>query len=237
MKKNFVFYCIIWSLAFPVKFLFAQNPDTFFGKNLLKNPGAESPKTTTGITGWKPMPDTNNYTFMSAHYGEIPGEWAKNCDESCGLPPDAGKSYFRLPTDAKHHEYALYQDIDLSALSPVLKTNHVSCDLMAVIAGLRCPQHGCASGILTMIYYGKDGKEIKDMDSERDNFELIQVNGNTEPMRQYDMLMSHNQVPENATRVRVVMKSKTGDCCVKANIFFDNVSLTFTKEAELGGKK
>jgi len=237
MKKSMVFRFLLIIQVLFCTCLFGQKQVSFFGKNLLKNPGAETPKTTTGINGWKPLQDTGNFTFLCASYGEIKGEWAKNCDESCGIPADAGKRYFRFPTDAAHRELGLFQDIDLKPIIDSLKSRNVSCDLMAFIAGLPCSKHGCATGSVNMIYYSADGKEIKHQESERDNAELMGVQGNPEAMRQYDLILVHNQVPVNATRIRIVMKAKAGSCCTKPYIFFDNLSLTLVNEGPRAVKK
>lgn len=198
-----------------------------YGQNLLINGDAEIDALNRVVYNWTGFPKSASSDYMQDSYGNIPGEWALNCDEKCGLPPKAGVNYFRFPVDDAYRDFSLTQTVNLSGYKDTLIVRNIDFILNAYIAGNTCTESGCARGILSVTFKDINGKDLESFEERKDNTEFTRV-GDNDAMKKFEKITVFNLLPENAYTAEVSIKGK-GDCCNPAFIFFDNVSFVLNK--------
>jgi hypothetical protein len=207
-----------------------KSSDKYFGVNLLKNPGAEQQSTGEQIPHWQASTHISQGSSMHARYGEISGEWEKGCNQRCGLPPKAGKAYFRLPVDGRNPHVSLSQTIDLTPIAQLINEYEITVRKGGYIAGTRCEKEGCTQGGLMETYYDTDGAYINAFGQNVDNASFPRRDGKRTGMHQFfDFYSTTTFIPENATRLVVSMEAGSSDCCSEATVFLDNLYLVLTK--------
>lgn len=202
--------------------------DMIYGVNLVQNPGAETDNVKNQIVGWKPVPEADRWDHMNDVYGHTGGEWEFDCDEKCGLPPLAGQSYFRLPVSNENPVLSLYQEIDLSFIADTIKKRIITFTLSGFMAGFKCEQAGCASGILAITFYDKARQELVMYKLEKDN-EGMQSASADQRMRKFENPIIYKEVPQGSQKVKITMQANSKQCCNHAYIFFDNINLFLSK--------
>jgi hypothetical protein len=201
-----------------------------FGVNLLKNPGAEADPAVAGIPHWKTVPAGEDWSLLRGSYGAIEGEWAEGCGAACGLAPNAGKAYFRLPADTNRPLLGLVQEIDLAAIADTLAARQVGFILNGHIAGRACSQPECAEGSFGLRFYDRAGKELSALDYRQDANTFTLADSNDQRMHKFRAGGIMQFVPPGTVRARVVLQAtnKPG-CCPASPVFFDNLSFILKK--------
>lgn len=223
MKRLTIYFVIISGLCNAQ----VSTPNFNYSQNLLSNGDAEIDALNRKIISWNSLPKSTSNDYLQNSYGETLGEWEANCDEKCGLPPNAGTNYFRLPTDDSYKNFSLYQTVDLSGFKDSLEACIINFDLTAYIAGINCSESGCAHGTLSVIFKDINGKQTGTYEMTKDNNEFKDI-GSNYAMHKFEGISISNLVPEKTNSAEIWLKA-AGGCCDLASIFFDNVSFVLSK--------
>jgi hypothetical protein len=201
------------------------------GVNLISNPGAENVDDANQPVGWKTAPTG---TDSVDRYGHAAGEWDYDCT-NCGLPPHAGRNYFRAPADLEEGQQhkSLTQSIDLVALKDSIKTGNVRYHFGAQMAGFRCEEpHSCAFGYVKVEFFNAADSLLQSRTTKRTMNEFHRVDDGPDAdsrMYQFQPVELADSVPPDARRVQVTLGAEQncaneGDCS-SAYVFFDELSL------------
>ena len=209
-----------------------QRPlDKWATGNLIQNPGAEAENVDGKIPHWQPLLKVDTWNDMNDQYGHTSGEWEWDCNEACGLPPHAGKRYFRLPTDDPNPLNGLTQAIVLPPAPKNIPQQELYFNLSGYMTGFICEKPGCGRGTLAVVFYDAAGKELNKFETTRDSHDFQLVDPNDSRKFKFVPVDVAQPLPAGAARATVTMRADA-ICCNGAYIFFDNLSLVVFRKKE-----
>lgn len=213
-------------------------------KNLLLNPGAENydwefPEF------WDSHYKENGGANWVSRYGKTSGEWDFDCDETCGLPPQAGNVYFRMELYdevEKSRSIDLYQDVVISSWKDSL-TKRPYVALFESFVAASPPNAKCSEFKMKLVCYdiqgvvlAKDSLTINASDF-RDLDALIDAEhpygGN---MHAFQFRALQVELPASTNKIRVLWEYLALDCPggseeqIRANYYMDNQSLRILRK-------
>jgi hypothetical protein len=219
-------------IAFITTAFMDEPTDKYFEVNLIKNPGAEAETINQNIPYWTPSKEMPEGTLTHGIYGEIEGEWKRNCNKKCGLPANAGKSYFRLPLNEDNSSIALIQEIDLNSIKEIISDRRISIKIEGYVAGQTCGNKNCVVGSIEESFYDKENKLVDGVySSSLDISKIISFKKGRNVMYEFKNIGSSSGLPKEAVKVVIKIKGKKEKCCEKAAIFFDNLSFVLSQGA------
>jgi hypothetical protein len=224
MFRTLIFFVLCINVCFAQFKIENQN---LFNKNLIVNGDAELGSLNRKIHGWETIPPRASTDFLLDSYGMVEGEWKGNCDQKCGLPPDAGENYFRFPLEESYRTYHLVQRLDINEIKDELEGKNIYFLLNAYVAGFECPEFDCAKATLSIAFKDQEGKVLKNFMIEKDHSELKGV-GEDQRLRKFELIFVNDTLPENTVSAEIMIK---GDalCCERPFTFYDNISLILSE--------
>jgi hypothetical protein len=158
------------------------------------------------------------------------GEWKKDCNEKCGLPPNAGKAYFRFPLSGSKRKITLYQKIDLTPIAETIHERKVALKLRGFFAGTTCGKEKCVEGRIVEAFYDKEMRWLSSSSANVDNslFKYLEKKGSK--MYQFkEHGLDSDDIRRDAATVIIRLEGHKAECCDNATLFFDNVSYVLSK--------
>lgn len=224
MFKTVIFFVLCINVCIAQ---FKIEKQDLFNHNLIVNGDAELGSLNRKIHGWETVPPRASTDFLLDSYGMVEGEWKGNCDQKCGLPPEAGENYFRFPLEESYRAYNLMQKIDISEIKNDLQDKNIYFLLNAYVAGFECPEFDCAKATFLITFKDESGKVLKEFKVEKDHSELKAV-GEDQRLRKFELISVNDTIPENTVSTEVMIK---GDamCCERPFTFYDNISLILSE--------
>jgi hypothetical protein len=208
------------------------DPQTFLNKNLLLNSSAEicnleNPE--SWLASSINIDDKPSCTL----YGKYPGEWKTECNERCGLPPEAGKYYFRFPLENLNNksESMFSQTIDLTVLAAMPGKTNLEVQATGYIAGSYQVNLECSYGFMNLEFLDSGNKPIETYEFTKTNYsmEKISLHPKEQMNFRYTPMLIRKNFPKNASKVKLSIGAR-GQCGDKdtgyAYIFIENLNLS-----------
>jgi hypothetical protein len=208
------------------------DPQTFLNKNLLLNPSSEICNLEVP-ENWIPFSINLDDKPTCTTYGKYPGEWKVDCNEKCGLPPEAGKFYFRFPLENLNNksESSYSQIIDLSVLAAMPGKTNLEVQATGYIAGSYQVNLECSYGFMNLEFLDSSNKPVDSFEYTKTNYsmEKISLHPKEQMNFRYTPMLIRKNFPKNASKVKLTIGAR-GQCGDKdtgyAYIFIENLNLT-----------
>lgn len=200
-----IFLCFLLS----INIVNGQGLDTFLGKNLIINGGAEA-----GEAAWR------GEGFESARYGSFGDEW----DIGVAGAPNGGDSYFRLVVAETKDSSVAKQMIDLSRLGELLDKNPLDVVLSGYIGGSPTKEEKFAIITLSVNFLDMDKKLLGSFSSEVKETELPKAEIGSASLV---LKTKTDKFPKGARLIEVILKVKNACSSCSSVAYADNLSLIF----------
>jgi hypothetical protein len=220
--------------------------------NWLVNPGAEVNPLDYWAKGWESNYHNTNTDYQPngniSEYGRTSGEWKFGCDASCGLPPQAGQSYFRIDQQSLVGTTTseIFQTIDLSPLSYWITKDSLWASFSGWVAGGNNKDIPDDHVQMWIYLLDKEGRILSEKKEERKAADLTALDENQREengfvrLHKFEPFQIRLKVPKEAQKTRVVLRKVfhcpegkeveergvSGDCVGNA-YFFDVLRVHF----------
>jgi hypothetical protein len=209
--------------------IFAQYSSEPYDTNLIKNYNAEAIGENT-IPNWKPLAEMETWYEMANAYGSATGEWQEYCDEKCGLPPNAGTRYFRIPINAAYPHLGLMQSIDLEPFRDTLAERKMQFTVSGYIAGVPAMNPECSHGVVAVKFYDNGGMLLDTKEFKKDSHTLEKMAGVDGRMYKFVPFMLTDEIPKGTAKAILSIEGQLAkENCNGGYTFYDNLRFAVTK--------